>query len=135
MMVGSMQKNHATIAGIAVVVVMIAGIMYGVRAGNAAIPVFSFFAGFGLLFLIKRNVDTVIEDEWTLLVEQKASTTTMNLTSFLFTVIGLFLITISSPEQNYDQAALSIAAVLVILAIVYIATTLWYSHSLRGNGP
>jgi len=130
-----MQKNHATIAGIAVAVAMIAGIMYGVRAGNAAIPVLSFLAGSGLLFLLKRNVDTVIEDEWTLLVEQKASTMTMNLTSFLFTVIGLFLITISSPEQNYDQAALTIAAILVTLAIVYIATTFWYSHALRGTGP
>jgi uncharacterized membrane protein len=130
-----MQKNHATIAGIAVVVAMIAGIMYGVRAGNAAVPVLSFLAGSLLLFLLRRNVDTVIEDEWTLLVEQKASAMTMNLTSFLFTVIGLFLITISSPERNYDQAALTIAAFLVTLALVYVATTFWYSHALRGTGP
>jgi uncharacterized membrane protein len=130
-----MQKNHATIAGIAVVIAMIAGIMYGVRAGNAVVPVVAFLAGSGLLFLIKSNINTVIEDEWTQLVEQKAASLTMNLTSFLFTVIGLFLITISSPEQNYDQAAFTIAAFLITLAIMYIATTLWYSHTLRGTGP
>jgi uncharacterized membrane protein len=130
-----MQKNHATLAGIAVVMMMIAGIMYGVKAGNAGVSVFSFLACAGLLFLIKRSVDTVIEDEWTRLVEQKAATLTMNATAFLFTVIGLFLITISSPDHNYDQAALTIAAFLVTLAIVYVATTVWYSHTLRGTGP
>jgi uncharacterized membrane protein len=130
-----MQKNHAIIAGIAVVIVMIAGIMFGVKAGYVVVSVFSFLACAGLLFLIKRSVDTVIEDEWTRLVEQKAATLTMNITSFLFTVIGLFLITISSPDNNYDQAALTIAAFLVSLAVMYIATTLWYSHTLRGTGP
>jgi uncharacterized membrane protein len=130
-----MQKNHATLAGIAVVIVMIAGIMYGVKAGNAAVSVFAFLACAGLLFLIKRSIDTVIEDEWTRLVEQKAATLTMNATCFLFTVIGLILITISSPDHNYDQAAFTIAAFLVTLAIVYVATTVWYSHTLRGTGP
>ena len=69
-----MQKNHAIIAGIAVVIGMIAGIVYGVRAGNAVIPVVAFLAGAVLLLLIRRNIGTVIEDEWTLLVEQKAAT-------------------------------------------------------------
>lgn len=130
-----MQKNHAPLAGIGVVIAMIAGIMYGVRAGNAAISVFAFLAGTGILFLVKRSVDAVIEDEWTMLVEQKAANLTMNATCFLFTVIGLFLITISSPAQNYDQAAFTIAAFLVTLAIIYVATTVWYSHTLRGTGP
>jgi uncharacterized membrane protein len=130
-----MKKNHATIAGIAIVIAMIAGIMYGVRAGNAAISVISFLACSGLLLLVKRSVDIVIEDEWTLLVEQKAATLTMNLTAFIFTLAGLFLITISSPGQNYDQAAYTIAAFLVTLAVIYVTTTLWYSHQLRGSGP
>lgn len=129
-----MQKNHALIAGIVVFIAMIAGIMYGVRAGIAAIPVFSFLAGAGLLFLIKRNVSTVIEDEWTLLVEQKASALTLNVTAFLFTIIGLLLITVSSPEQNYDQAVYAIAAFLVIQAILQVAITFYYSHTLRGSG-
>jgi uncharacterized membrane protein len=130
-----MQKNHATIAGIAVVIAMIAGIMYGVKAGNAAVSVFSFLAGCGLIFLIKRNVNTVIEDEWTRLVEQKAASLTLNAIAFLFTVIGLLLITVSSPEQNYDQAVFSIAAFLITLTIVQVATTLYYSRTLRGTGP
>lgn len=130
-----MQKNHAIIAGIAVVIGMIAGIVYGVRAGNAVIPVVAFLAGAVLLLLIRRNIGTVIEDEWTLLVEQKAATLTMNATSFLFTVIALFLITLSSREQNYDQAVYAIAAVLVTLTIGQVIATIWYSRTLRGTGP
>jgi uncharacterized membrane protein len=130
-----MQKNHATIAGIAVVIAMIAGIMYGVRAGNAPVSVFMFLAGSGLLFVIKRNVSTVIEDEWTLLVEQKAANLTLNATAFLFTVAGLFLITVSSPAQNYDQTVYAIAAFLVIQSILQVVTTLWYTRALRGTGP
>lgn len=129
-----MQKNHAYGAGIVVIIAMIAGIMYGVRAGNAAITVFSFLGGAGLLLLLKRNVSTVIEDEWTLLVEQKAAALTLNVTSFFFTVIGLLLITISSPAQNYDQAIYVIAAFLVIQAILQVAITLYYSRKLRGSG-
>jgi len=130
-----MQKNHAIIAGIVVIIAMNAGIMYGVKAGNAAIPVFAFLAGAGLLLLIQRNVSTVIEDEWTLLVEQKATNLTLYATMFLFTVIGLFLITVSSPEQNYDQAVYAIAAFLVTQSVLLVATTLWYSRSLRGSEP
>lgn len=130
-----MQKDHATLAAIAVVLAKVAGVMYGVRTGNAAISVLSFLACFGLLFLIKRNISTVIEDEWTLLVEQKAANLAMNLTGFLFTVIGLFLITISSPAQNYDQAVYAIAACLITLSVMYVTATLWYSHTLRGTGP
>ena len=114
---------------------MNAGIMYGVKAGNAAIPVFAFLAGVGLLLLIQRNVSTVIEDEWTRLVEQKAANLTLYATMFLFTVIGLFLITVSSPEQNYDQAVYAIAAFLVTQSIILVATMLWYSRTLRGTGP
>jgi uncharacterized membrane protein len=130
-----MQKNHAIIAGFAVVIAMIAGIIFGVRAGTAAVSVFSFLAGSGLLFLIKRNVTTVIEDEWTRLVEQKSATLTLNATAFLFTVIGLFLITVSSPEQNYDQAVYAVAAFLVTQSLLQVATTLWYSRTLRGTEP
>jgi uncharacterized membrane protein len=135
MVVYPMQKNHVTIAGIAVVIAMIAGIMYGVWAGNAAVSIFSFLAGAGLLFLLKRSVDAVIEDEWTRLVEQKAANMTLNATAFLFTVIGLLLITVSSPSQNYDQAVYAIAAFLVTQSVVQVATTLWYSHTLRGTMP
>lgn len=129
-----MRKNHAYGAGIVVIIAMIAGIMYGVRAGNPAITVFSFLGGAGLLLLLKRNVSTVIEDEWTLLVEQKAAALTLNVTSFLFTVIGLLLITVSSPAQNYDQAVYVIAAFLVIQAILKVAITVYYSRKLRGSG-
>ncbi|HPD75382.1 MAG TPA: DUF2178 domain-containing protein [Methanoregulaceae archaeon] len=130
-----MQKNTAMIAGIAIVIAMIAGIVYGVRAGNPVIPVIAFLAGAGLLFLMKRNVTGVIEDEWTRLVEQKAANLTMNATSFLFTVIALFLITVSNPDQNYDQAVYAIAAVLVSLTIGQVLTTMYYSRTLRGTGP
>lgn len=130
-----MQKNPATIIGIAVVIAMLAGIMYGVRAGNPAIPVIAFLAGAALLFLLKRNVTSVIEDEWTRLVEQKAANLTMNVTSFLFTVIALVLITVSSPAQNYYQAVYAIAAVLVTLTAGQVLTTMYFSRTLRGTGP
>jgi uncharacterized membrane protein len=130
-----MQKNHATITGIVVFVAMTAGIMYGVRAGNPVVSVFSFLAGAVLISLLKRGVDSVIEDEWTRLVEQKTANLTMNVTSILFAIIGLVLITISGPGQNFDQAVFAIAGFLITLAIVHIATTIYYSHILRGNGP
>lgn len=64
-----MQKNHAIIAGITV-------------------SVFSFLAGAGLLFLLKRSVDSVIDDELTLLVEQKAANLTLKvrLSSLLWSI-------------------------------------------------
>ncbi len=130
-----MQKNLATAAGIIVVIAMAAGIVHGVRAGNAAITVFSFLAGLVLLFLLKRGVTAVIEDEWTLLVEQKAAGLSADLTSLIFTITGLILITVSSPVQNYDQAVYAIAAVLVTLAVIRAAAGFWFARSLRGSGP
>jgi uncharacterized membrane protein len=130
-----MQKNHATLAGIVCFIVTMAGVMYGVKIGNSAIAVVSMLAGGVLLWHIKRSVSPIIEDEWTALVEQKAASLTLNATAILFAVIGIVLMTASGPGQNYDQAAFAIAAFLVTLAVVYIATTLWYSHTLRGTGP
>jgi uncharacterized membrane protein len=130
-----MQKNHAILAGIICFIAMMAGVMYGVKNGNAAIAVVSMLACGVLLWHIKRSVSPIIEDEWTALVDQKAASLTLNATAILFAVIGIVLMTASGPGQDYDQAAFAIAAFLVTLAVVYIATTLWYSHTLRGTGP
>lgn len=130
-----MQKNHAILIGILCFIAMIAGVMYGVKTGIAAIAIISMLAEGLVIWYLKKSVSPVIEDEWTVLVEQKASTLTLNVTAILFAVIGIILITASGPGQDYDQAAFTIAAFLVTLAIVYIATTVWYSHALRGNGP
>lgn len=130
-----MKKDHAILAGIAVIIAMIAGIMYGVRTGNAAIPVAAFLIGVLLLLLLETRVDSVIEDEWTRLVQQKATFMTLNTTVILFTLIGLFLVTVSSPDQNYDQAVYAIAAFLVTQAIAQVVFTLYYTRALRGNEP
>jgi uncharacterized membrane protein len=128
-----MKKDHAIIAGIAVVIAMWAGIAYGTRAGNAAIPPIAFLAGVFLLFCLKNRVDSVIEDDWTRLVEGTAATMSLNATAVLFTLIGLVLITISSPEHNYDQAVYAIAAFLVTQAIAQVAFWLYYTRTLRGS--
>lgn len=130
-----MKSSHAIVAGIVVVSCMCAGIMFGVRTGNSAIAVASFIAGSLLVFTLKRNVDTVIEDEWTRVVGLKAASATLNVTAILFTLVGLFLITISSPENNYDQAVFAIATFLVVLSVIYLAMTGYYSRVLRGNMP
>jgi uncharacterized membrane protein len=130
-----LQKNHATLIGIVGFIAMIAGVMYGVKSGIAAIAVVSMCAAGILIWYLKRSVSPVIEDEWTSLVGQKAASLTMNITAILFAVIGIILLTASSPGNNYDQVGLTIAAFLVTLAIVYVATSVYYSHTLRGNGP
>jgi uncharacterized membrane protein len=130
-----MQKNHATIVGILCFIAMIAGVMFGVKTGIAAIAIVSLCAAGILLWYLKKNVSPVIEDEWTNLVGLKAASLAMNVTAIIFAVIGIILITASSPENNYDQAGLTIAAFLVTLAIVYVASSVWYSHALRGTGP
>jgi uncharacterized membrane protein len=128
-----MKKNHAIIAGIAVVIAMCAGTLYGVRAGNAAVPIITFLAGVFLLYYLKNHVDSIIEDEWTRLVEQKATSMTLNTTAVLFALIGLFLATVSSPGQNYDQTVYAIAAFLVTQAIAQVAFWLYYTRTLRGS--
>jgi uncharacterized membrane protein len=128
-----MKKDHAIIAGIAVVIAMCAGTVYGMRTGNAAIPLTAFLAGVFLLFYLKNHVDSVIEDEWTRLVEQKATSMALNTTAVLFTLIGLFLITVSSPDRNYDQAVYAIAAFLIFQAIAEVAFYLYYKRTLRGS--
>ena len=129
-----MKKDHAMLAGIAVAIGMCAGIAYGVRAGNAAVPLITFLVGVFLLLILKKRVDSVIEDEWTRLVEQKAASMANNTTAFLFTLLGLFLVTVSSPSQNYDQAVYAIAAFLVTQAVAQVAFTLYYTRTLRGSG-
>lgn len=130
-----MQKNHAIIAGTICFIAMMAGVMYGVKSGIAAIAVVSMCVAGILIWYLKRSVSPVIEDEWTSLVGQKSASLTLNVTAILFAVIGIVLITASSPGNNYDQAGLTIAAFLVTLSIVYLMTSVYYSHTLRGNGP
>jgi len=129
-----MKKNHAILAGIAVVIAMCAGTAYGVRAGNAAVPIIAFLAGVFLLFYLKNHVDSIIEDEWTRLVEQKATSMALNTTAVLFTLIGLFLATVSSEGRNYDQAVYAIAAFLIFQVIAQVTFTLYYTRTLRGSG-
>ncbi len=130
-----MKKNHAILAGVAVVIAMVAGIMYGVRAGIPTITVFAFVAALAILYLLKRSVETVIEDEWTRVVEGRAAVMSLNSVAILFTLIGLFLATVSGPDQNYDQAVYAIAAFLITQAVAQVAFTLYYQRTLRGTPP
>jgi uncharacterized membrane protein len=114
---------------------MVAGIMYGVREGIAIVPVFAFLAGLAILFLLKRSIGTVIEDEWTRLVEGRAALMSLNSVAVLFTLIGLFLATVSGPDRNYDQAVYAIAGFLIIQAVAQVAFTLYYRRTLRGTVP
>jgi uncharacterized membrane protein len=128
-----MKKSHALLAAIAVAIAMCAGIAYGVRAGNAALPLVAFLVGVFLLLILKNRVDPVIGDEWTRLVEQKAAPMTLNTAAVLFAIIGLLLVTVSSPGQNYDQAVYAIAASLVTQTIAQVAFTLCYTRFLHGS--
>lgn len=128
-----MKSSHATLAGVAVVTGMCAGIVYGVRAGNAALTITAFLLGVFLLFLVRRSVTTVMEDEWTRLVEGKSASLTLSLAMFLFTIVGLFLVTVSSPEHTYDMAVYAIAGFLVTLSVLQVGTTLYYRRVLRGK--
>lgn len=97
---------------------------FSVSIGNPELAVASFFAGMAAMYLSKRRLQGIVEDERIRQISQKASWITLQFTALSFAIGGTVLIAMRSTYPGYSDLGFFMAyagcAVLVLYSLFYM---------------
>lgn len=104
--------------------VMAAVISFSILIGNPALAVASFFGGIAVMYLSKRRLEDIVEDERIRQISQKASGITFQFIILSFAIGGAVLIAMKDTYPKYTDFGffMSYAACtsLVLYSILYM---------------
>jgi uncharacterized membrane protein len=119
-----MSKRWFRICGAATVVAMLGLIGWSIAIGNALIPIPTVIGGAGLLYLCRRLVKGVVEDERNYRISEKASRFTMQVFAFVAAIAGTTLIAVSGDDSSISKEigltlAFSACGLLMLYLVAY----------------
>ena len=112
-----------------IIITMGALIGWSVAVGNEVIPVPVALGGTGLIYLCKRRLREVVEDERNYRISEKASRSTIQISAFSMAIIGTVLVAlnINSPSP-FKEVGLTLVFSGCALLIIYTAFYSYYSR-------
>jgi len=124
-----MSRRWFRVCGAIIVMTMGALIGWSVAIGNAVIPVPAALGGVGLIYLCKRRLSEVVEDERNYRISEKASRSTIQISAFSMAIIGTVLVAlnIDSPSP-FKEVGLALVFSACALLIIYMAFYSYYSQ-------
>lgn len=115
------------VMGIALAIGFVVG--FSVTRGNIVLPLAAVLGGIALLYVCKRKVKGVIEDERIYKISEKASRRTVQVIGMSAAVLGLGLIGLSrSGYVEMEQAGFTLAYFAAALLVVYMVFYWYYGR-------
>ncbi len=115
--------------GAVIVVTMGALIGWSVAIGNAVIPIPVAIGGAGLLYLCRRQLREVVEDERNYRISEKASRSTIQIAAFLMAIIGTVLAALNlGGTSPFKEVGLTLVFSACALLIIYLTFYSYYSR-------
>lgn len=112
-------------------IVMSTGCLIGwsIVIGNAIIPIPAAIGGSVLLYLLRKRVKEVIEDERIHKINEKASTVTLQVFGIVIALLGAILIALSQGGlSDFRQAGFTLSYSACFLILIY---SILYSYYAR----
>lgn len=129
-----MSRKMFKLCGIVITMAMGALIGWAVSIGNALIPIPVVLGGVGLLYLCKKRVREVIEDERIYRITEKAARLTIQIFGPVIAVAGAILIAISrDASPGLAQAGFTLAYSACALLVLYYIFHIYYSIKFTGK--
>ena len=118
---------------ISLLISMILGIIFSfsVSIGNPMLAVASFFAGASIMYISKRRLEDVVEDERIRQISQKASWITLQFLAVSFALGGAVLIAMKGTYSDYTDLGFFMAYVSCAVLVLY---SLFYTYYNREYG-
>ena len=113
---------------------MIMGVLVGfsVSAGNPTLAVASLFAGMAIMYLSKRRLQDIVEDERVHQISQKASWITLQFIALSFAIGGAVLIAMRNTFPNYEDLGFFMAYVSCAVLLLYYLFYMYYNREYGG---
>jgi len=119
-----MDRKGFTLCGIVITAALGALVAWSINAGNPVLPVVGLTVAVLLLYLCKKRVTEVVEDERIYRIGGKAAKAALNVFAIGAVYLGLVLIIL---EGRYSQAGTALVHAGCTLLILYVAFYGYYS--------
>ena len=124
-----MSRKWFRVCGLIITMAVGALIGWSVAIGNAVIPIPAAIGGAGLLYLLRKQLKEVIEDERNYRISEKASRTTIQISAFLMGIIGAVLIALNiGGNSPFREVGLTLAFSACALLLLYLTFYSYYSR-------
>ena len=124
-----MSKERLRFFRMLIVVVVGALIGWSVAIGNAIIPIPVVFCGLVLLYLLRKRVKEVIDDERMHKINEKASKVTLQIFGIITALLGAILIALSQGGlTDFRQAGFTLAYSACFLLLVHLILHSYYTR-------
>jgi uncharacterized membrane protein len=124
-----MSRRQFRICGAAVMVAVVALIGWSMATGNALVPIPVAIGGAALLYLLRRQVKGVVEDERNYRLSEKASRLTIQVFAFLAAITGTTLIALTENDCSHlREVGLTLAFSACALLVLYMISYAYHSR-------
>lgn len=128
MEVAIMSKKWFRFCSAAIVMTMLALIGWSIAIGNAVIPIPVAIGGAGLLYLCRRLVKGVVEDERVYRISEKASRFAVQVFAFAAAIAGTTLIALSTDDSStFREVGFTLAFSACVLLMLYLISYAYHS--------
>ena len=123
-----MSKRRFRLCGAAIIVTMVALIGWAIAIGNAVVPIPTVLGGTVLLYLLRRQVSEVMEDERNYRLSEKASRFAIQVFALVTAISGITLTAVSTSDSPpFRQVGLTLAFCACGLLILYLISYAYHS--------
>lgn len=121
----NMKKNQFKVVSLIIVMAVGAIIGFASSIGNPILAGGGMFAGMAVLYLVKRTVKGVVEDEMNFHINHLASTLTLKLVAICFATVGAILIAMRNTYPQYMDLGFFLAYASCLIIVLY---AIFYSY-------
>lgn len=127
-----MKKKQFRVISLITTMIMGAVIGFSVSIGNPVLAVSSFFAGMAVMYLSKRRLEGVVEDERIRQISHKASWITLQFIALSFSLIGAALVAMRNTYPGYTDFGFFMAYVSCAVLVLYSLFYMYYNREYGG---
>ena len=123
-----MGRRSFRLCGAAIVLTMVALIGWSIATGNAVVPIPAAIGGAVLLYLVRKQVRDVIEDERNYRLSEKASRFAIQVFALVTAIAGIGLTAVSTGDSPpFREVGLTLAFCACGLLILYLISYAYHS--------
>ena len=124
----NMKKNQFSVFSLIIVVAVGAIVGFASSIGNPVLVGGGMFAGMAVLYLAKKTVNGVVEDEMNFHIGHLASSLTIKIVAICFTAVGSILISMRNIYPQYMDLGFFLAYASCLIILLYAILYSYYNR-------
>ncbi len=123
-----MKTNTYLILSLIVILVVAVLVSWAVRTGNPYLAVVTLLWAMGTLYVGRKRIDEVLEDERNIRINEKAAMRAVELFVAGGVIAGTVLYSVSTTESDFTQAGLTLGIAVTSLLLLYATFQTYYAR-------